>query len=254
MQLQGAGASGGRPQKRGGLAYRVGFGVILLGLLVISLSWFLGGLTGAAVTTLLALLGAPEEREFLPPNQPSLGANLLQFYGVALLVSGVCILGLRLLGGLLGLAGKSEAAARLAWDYKLGFAATALGFSIVAVSWFCRALLYELFLYQYDAGGLMSALVTAAWGGGAILLAGAVFLAPRLLARRRRRPPGRTLRLGWGALGHGWLTRLGFGLVGLGLAGTLLGLGDLPALILLAGIGILVAGVLLQLFAGGRRP
>ncbi len=79
-------------------------------------------------------------------------------------------------------------------------------------------------------------------GGLAILILGA--------PNRRRVLLGWTDRVGWGKVGHGWINKLGLGLIVLGLVGATLGFED--PIFAAAGIGILVVGIVPHILAGGR--
>ena len=103
MNTQDTGTSGGASVRSAGVAYKIGLGVIAAGIVIAASSLFLGGVTFSAVSALLTLLGAPEDREFLPTYEPEAGGQLLQFFGAIILVCGICIVAIRIVAELLGL-------------------------------------------------------------------------------------------------------------------------------------------------------
>ena len=199
----------------------------------------------------MTLLGAPEDREFLPTYEPEAGGHLLQFFGVIILVCGVCIVGIRLVVELLGLAGKPELTARLGWADKLGLGVATIGVLVGASSGITQVLLYEVFLYEYGPGTAMFALAIVMYAGGVILLGGLAILILRRPGPRRVLL-GWTDRVGWGKMGCGWINKLGLGLIALALVGGTLGFEDLTTIVAAAGIAILVVGIVPHILAGGR--
>ena len=252
MKPQGTGAPGAAVSaKRSGLAYKVGLGVMATSVLIVASSWPLGGIVFAALTALLTLLGAPEGRQILPPNEPEAGGQLLQFFGVILFMCGVCIISVRLVVELLGLAGNSALTARLKGSEKLGAAAAAIGFLAIVSTGLSQVILAELLLHEYGVGAAMFALETAGYTAVVVLFGGLVVLI--LGGRSRHRVLlGWTDRVGWGKMGCGWVNKLGLGLIALALAGATLGLEDPTTVVAAAGIGILVVGVVPHFLAGGR--
>ena len=254
MNTQGAGVSGTASVNITGLAYKVGLGVIVAGFLIFASSGLLGGVVFAAVMDLLTLMGAPEDRQFLPPNEPEAGRQILQFFGGILLACGVCIISFRLVVELLGLAGKPGFTARLDRTDKLGLGVAAIGLLVSVSSGLTQDFLYEILLYEYGTGWVMSTLETVGYAGAAILLGG---LAVLILGKpnRRRVVLGWTDRVGWGKLGHGWINKLGLGLIVLTLVGGTLmpGFADAFSIFAAAGIGILLVGIVPH-FLGGGRP
>ena len=251
MKAQGTGASGTVPARGAGLAYKVGLGVMVTGVAIFASSWLLGGIAFAAATALLKLLGAPEDRQILPPYEPEAGTQLLQLFGGILFLCGSCIVSFRLVVELLGLTGNSELTSRLKGAEKLGAGAAAIGVLVVASTGLPQVILYEVFLYDYGSGAAMSALQSAVSVGVVALFAG---LAVLILGgpNRRRALLGWTDRVGWGKLGSGWINKLGLGLIALALAGATLGFENPTAIIAAAGIGILIVGIVPHILAGGR--
>ncbi len=250
MKTQGTGTLGA---KGAGLAYKVGLGVIVVGVVMIASSGLLGGVTFSAVSALLRLLGAPEDREFLPTSEPEAGGQLLQFFGVILIACAICIVGIRLVVELLGLAGRPEYTAKLGRADKLGLGAVAVGLLVAVSTGITQLLLYEIFLYEYGPGSAMFTLAIAMYAGGAIVLGGLVVL---VLGRPgpRKVLSGWTDRVGWGKMGCGWINRLGLGLIVLAQVGGALtpGFEGPITIVTAAGIGILVVGIFPHILAGGR--
>ncbi len=236
--------------KSGSLAYKVGLGVIVVGGVIAASSWLLGGVTFSAVSALLRLLGAPDDRALLPPHEPEAGGQLLQLFGVILFVCGICIVGIRLVVELLGLAGKPELTRNLDRADKLGLGAAALGLLAIVPAGLSQVMLYEIFLYEYGRGAAMFTLDKILRVGAAILFVG---LAVLILRRRSRRRMllGWTDRVGWGKIGCGWINKLGLGLIALGWVGTTLTLwtADTTSSIVAVGIGILIAGIVPHILA-----
>ena len=252
MKVQGTGAS--RPAasiKRSGLAYKVGLGVIVAGVAIVASSWLLGGVAFVAVTGILSLLGAPEDRALMPTGEPEAGGQLLQLLGIVLFACGACIVSVRLIVELLGLAGKPELTARLGRGNRLGLGTAATGFLVAVLSGLAQVLLNEVFFYELDGSMTMTALEVAGYtgvmalvGGLAVLLLGGPNLRSALL--------GWTDRVGWGKLGFGWINKLGLGLIVLALAGATLGFEDPTTIVAAAGIGILLVGVIPHFLTGGQ--
>ena len=252
MTTQGTGTSGAASVKSAGLAYKVGLGVIVVGIVIAASSWLLGGVTFSAISALLRLLGAPEDRALLPPYEPEVGGQLLQLFGVILFVCGGCIVSLRLVVELFGMVGNSGFTSRLKGVERVGLGATAIGFLVGVSSGLTQFLLYEIFLYEYGTGTAMSTLETVGYGGVVILLGGLAVLilgAPN----RHRTLLGWTDRVGWGKLGCGWINKLGLGLIVLALVGGILGFEDPTTIVAVAGIGLLVVGIVPHILAG-RGP
>ena len=56
-----------------GIAYKVGLGVMVAGGIFLMSREILGDIAYSAISGILELLGAPEERDFLPTNEPEAG-------------------------------------------------------------------------------------------------------------------------------------------------------------------------------------
>ena len=161
---------GAASTRRSGLAYKVGLGVIATGVFMFASSWFLGGVVYAVVMAILDLLGAPENRQFLPPGEPEAGGQILQLHGGVLIACGTCIVGLRLLAELVGLGGNSKLISRLSGSEKLGLGVAAVGFLVGVSTGLSQLILYEIFLYEYETGATMSTLETVGAAGRCRLL------------------------------------------------------------------------------------
>ena len=249
MTTQGTGTSGAASVKRTGLAYKVGLGVIVAGVVMFASSWLLGGIVFAAVMDLLTLLGAPEDRQFLPPNEPEAGGQIVRHLGGVLLACGVCIVTIRLVVELLGLTGKPRFTANLKRPEKLGLGAAGIGTLTIISTGLSQGILHEIFRNEY--GPVMSTLEAAGFAGAVVLFGG---LAVLILVEpsRRRLLLGWADRVGWGKMGCGWINKLGLGLIVLALVGGALGFEDPTTIVAAAGIGILLVGILPHILAGGR--
>ncbi len=253
MNTQGTGAAVTASVKGAGLAYKVGLGVILVGAAVFASSWLLGGVFFAAVMDLLALLGAPEDRQFLPPDQPEAGGQILRRLGGILFACGVCIVSVRLVVELLGLTGKPELTAGLDPAVKLGLGAAGIGTLTVVSTGLSQIILYEVFLYDYGRGAAMVALGTVG-GIGAVFLVGGLAVLILRRPRHRRVLLGWADRVGWGRMGCGWINKLGLGSIVLGLIGGALapGLASAFGIVVAAGIGVLLVGFVPHVLGRGR--
>ena len=253
MNTQGTGAAGVTPIKRSGLAYKVGLGVIVAGVVVFASSWLLGGGVFAAVMELLALLDAPDDRQFLPADQPEVGGQMLRHFGGALFACGVCIVTVRLVVELLGLAGKPELTGKLGPVDKVGLGVGAIGFLAMISTGLVQSILYEVFLYDYGRGVAMATLETIGRVGAVFFFGGLAVLILRR-AKYRRGLLGWADRVGWGKMGCGWINKLGFGLLVLALIGGTLsrGFAGESAIVAAAGVCILLVGIVPHILAGGR--
>ena len=253
MNTQATGASGTASVERAGLAYKVGLGVIVVGVATFASSGLLGGVVFTAVMDLLELMGAPEDRQFLPSDQPGAGGQILQHFGGLLFACGVCIVSIRLVVELLGLAGKPEFTARLGPADKLGLGAAGIGTVTMVSTGLSQNILYEIFLYDYGQGAAMSMLDAAGRAGAVFLFGGLAALILRGPSRRRVLL-GWADRVGWGKMRCGWINKLGLGLIVLALVGGTLtpGFADTFSIFSAAGIGILLVGIVPHILAGGR--
>ena len=253
MNAQATGAPVKAMFERAGLAYKVGLGVIVAGVVVFASSGFLGGVVFAAVMELLELMGAPEDRQFLPPDQPGAGGSILEHFGGVLLACGVCIVSIRLVAELLGLAGKPELTAKLGPADKLGLGAAGIGVLTVVSTGLSQSILYEIFLYDYGQGAAMSMLDAAGRVGAVFLIGGFAALILRGPGRRKVLL-GWTDRVAWGKMGLGWINKLGLGLIVLAFIGGTLAPGfvDAFSIVAAAGIGILLVGFVPHILARGR--
>lgn len=243
-------ARAGRRAWRGrtGLVYKVGLGVVMVGAAVFASSWLLGGLLFAALMDILPLLGAPEDRNFLPAGEPEAGGDILRQLGGVVVACGVCMLSLRLV---VELAGKHGLAARLDTTGRLGLGAAAVGLLAVVSTGIAQDVLYEVFLYDYGRGAAMQTLETVGVAGGVLLLGGvAVFVLARPTGHRVAL--GWTDTVGWGRMRCGWINRLALALIALALVAGVLGFESGSGIAAAAGIGILLAGIVPHVLAGQR--
>lgn len=219
------------------MAYKVGLAVMVVGVIISASSWILRGVFFEAMMKLLTFLGAPEDRAILPPYYPEAGGHFLRFFGAILFACGVCIVSLRLGVELLGLAGNSELTARLKGADKLGAGAVAIGFFGAFSTELSRDILYEIFDYKYEIGPAIYRLQTIAEASALVWLGGLAIL---------------TRRVGRGVLGCGWVSKLGLGLVVLGIIGATTDNDDPTTMIFWTVIvGILLVGILLHTLRKG---
>ncbi len=234
------------------LAYKLGLGVMVAGVVIAVTSGLFGGAFYEALMWLMTLLDAPEEREFLPPSQPEKGALILQLLGGLVFLCGACIISIRLLlgllanlaAGLLHAAGRRDLAARLggggapgwlgklAWVAKLGLAAAAIGLLFFVFTAVPELLLYEIFLYEYNAPGIMTTLDTLSRAGLGMFYTGIALLVF-----------GKPLQLALILFLSLWLTRLGLVLLAVAGIGALLGWGTPSVITAVTGGGVLAVGV-----------
>lgn len=244
MKTQGTGTSGTTSVKRAGLAYKVGVGVIAAGIVIAASSGLLGGAVFALLMRLLALMGAPEERDFLPSDYPEAGSQILNLLGTLVIMCGVWLFSLRLVIELLGLAAKPSLTGRLSPRAKLGLGLIAAGLLVGTLAAVPGAIIYE----TAPSGEYPPTLETVTTVGGLMVLCGLA-----VLISRYRALLGWADRVGWGKLSCGWINKLGLGLIVLALAGGILGFEDPATIVAAAGIAILVVGIVPHVLAG-RRP
>lgn len=211
-----------------GLVYKIGFAVMVTGVIIMVTSGNFGLIVFAALMQLLTLLGAPAEREFLPPSEPEAGEQMLQLLGNLVFTCGACIVSIRLLLGLLGLAGKPGWTGKLEWVAKLGLGAAALGLLISVFGAVPELLLYEIFRYRYGQPGTMATLETIMDAGNVMLWSGVVLL---ILGK-----PIRTLF-------SFWVNWLGLGLIVFGTIGAVVGWGVPFTIAAVIGAVTLLVGV-----------
>ena len=247
MKMSRSAASGALASLRGsGLAYKVGLAVMATGGIFIASAPLLGGVVFYVSVKVLTLLGAPEDRGFFSPDVPDAGGKMLQFLGLIILAVGACIISLRLVIELLGLAGKPKLTGKLGTSDKLGLGATAIGFLVIVSGRLPLFILYEIFDRSYGSAGAMHTLKEVANGGGAIFFCG---LAVLILGTpfRRQALLGWADKVGWGKLGYGWVTKLALGLVVIGVIGSILDWGDVISIVAWIGVAITVVGFVLHL-------
>ncbi|MCY4436318.1 MAG: hypothetical protein OXE05_03175 [Chloroflexi bacterium] len=222
-----------------GLVYKIGFAVMVTGVIIMFSGGIFGGILFAALMQLLTLLGAPAEREFLPPNEPEAGEQMLLLLGALVFVCGACIVSIRLLLGLLGLASKPGWISKLGWVAKLGLGTAALGLLISIFGATPEFLLYEFFRYNYGQWGTMATLETIIVVGNVILWSGLALLVL-----------GKPFR----ALLGSWVNWLGLGLIVIGIIGAEMGWGAPFIIAAVIGTVTLIVGVWRLLIAYTANP
>ncbi len=234
-----------------GLSYRVGLVVAAIGVLVMLSSGVFGGVFYELVLSLLELMDAPADREYLRPDTPRGGSGLLQFLGASVLACGVCIVSLRMAFGLLGLTPKPELTDRLGPIDRAGLGIAVFGVLVSASATIPEVLIYEILSGESGAANQVSAFSIVAYFGSACLFGGLlviVFGGPR----RREVLLGWTGKLGWGKLGHGWVNTFALGLFVLGVIVSMAGLEDAAPFLGGAGIAVFLLGIALDYFVGAN--
>ena len=230
-----------QPGRKIGYFYKLGLAAIATGIIIAVSSDRPGGILFAGLMKLLTLFGAPEDRDFLPPSEPEAGEDILQMLGMMTIACGAGIFSLRLLSEVLGFTGKLGWAARQRGTIKLGLGAAALGFLFYVSGALPALLLYEFFLYNYGAAGIMSTLNTVENVGSAIFYCGLALLILQ--------------RLEWlNALLGSWISRLGLGLIVIGTIGAVVGWGVPFIIAAVVGIVTLMVGVRRFLAAYRANP
>ena len=249
MKTQGTAGTGAKaPDKVSGLAYKIGAAVVVAGAIIVMTSGLLGGVIFASLMRLLSLLGAPEDRHFLPPSEPQAGPEILAVLGTWVVLCGAWMFCLRLVIELLGLAARPALTGWLGTWGKLSLGMVAVGSLIQISAELPRAVLFDFI--RYAEFGPFEAISTA---GSLIVLCG--LLIPTLFGVGLLMVfLGWTGTVGWGKLGLGWINQLGLGLVALAIiVGLVFGWSDPVTIIAAAGIGIILVGIVPHLL-DDRRP
>ena len=234
-----------------GVAYKVALGVMAIGVFLIVLSPMVGGILHTlAITPLLELLGAPEDRELLPTDEPRTSIELLAILGTCNIVVGISIFCVRLVLELLGLAGAPTVTRRMRPPGKLALGTAAAGLVVLAIGGFTRILVSLLFIdHETEVQWITSSLDEIAKAG--VLLLGCSLIT---LFLRGGWIPGSLLgwadMVGWGKLGYGWINRLSVASVVVGI-GSFLFLGDVASVFFGVGFMALVIGIVSHLRVGG---
>ncbi len=239
-----------------GMAYKVALGVMAVGVLLIVWSPFVGeSLYNQALVPLIELLGAPEERGFLPRTEPQTGIEILALFGFCNLVVGICMFGVRFVLELLKLAGEPALTRRMMPRGKLASGAAAAGVVVFAASALPDILISQLFVANESAVlGITSALDTISKAGLLLILCAGI-----TLILRGRGIRGRLFSwadtVGWARLGWGWINRLSVAMVAAGMLGALpfLPFEDIAAMFANTGVTVLTLGIIPQLLSG-RNP
>ena len=90
-----------------GVAYKVAIGVMMVGVMIVIASPFVGGILGTQVIAPLLeqFLNAPADRDVFNASDTQAGVELLALLGIANVIMGLCLFCLRLVLETLGLAG-----------------------------------------------------------------------------------------------------------------------------------------------------
>ena len=228
--------------------------VIAAGLLMVVWSPFVGDrFYDQAVTPLIELLGAPEEREeSFHPQDPNAGTELLVLLGGCNLAVGLCMFCVLLVLELLGVAGAPALTGGMGPRGKLALGTAATGLVVFAVGALPGFLLGLLFVdHEYAVRGAVRILDVISQVGGLLMLCAAITL---LLGGS-----GPLLRwtevVGWGSVRRGWVNRLALALIAGGLVsmvGFLTPFGDVAGAFFTVGVTVLVLGIVPQLLGSGR--
>ncbi len=236
-----------------GVAYKVALGVIAVGVFMIVGSPFVGGILHTqAITPLIELLGAPEDRQNLPAHEPRTSTELLAVLGGCNLVVGISMFCVSLVLELLGLAGAPILTRRMRPAGKLALGTAAAGLVVFAAGAFPGILVSQIFFIDYESEvqGITSALDVISKAGGLLLACSLITL---LLWGRGIRGVlfGWADAVGWAKLRCGWINRLSVAFVVGGTIGSVLFFGDVAAVFTSTGVIVLVLGIVPQLLAGG---
>ncbi len=238
-----------------GVGYKVALGVVAVGVFLVVWSPFVGGVFyDHGITPLLELLGAPDDRQALPADEPETGAEFLAVLGGFNVVVGVSIFCVRLVIELLGLAGVPVLTRRVRPPGKLALGTAAAGAVVFAAGTFPGILISLLFIdYESAELGVTSTLDAISRVGTLLLVC-----SPITLVLRGPGVRGALLawadKIGWAKLGCGWINRLSVALVGAGIIGAVpfLPFNDVATVFVRTGLTILALGIVPQLLAGGR--
>ncbi len=166
-----------------GFAYQVGLALIAIAIIVAVAGSIIGGVFYEGLMGILKVLGASEDRHFLPPVNPErqylggghslspviaeeMGAKILGFFGGILFACGICVVALRLVLQLVGLTGKPgapvqsagagqpAAARRLGLVDRLGLVVVGIGTILVLGGTVAVGILQEFLLLEYQGGFL----------------------------------------------------------------------------------------------------
>ena len=227
-----------------GVAYKVSLCVIAVGVLMIVLSLFVGGLLYTHVMTpLLELMGAPEDRNAFAPSQTENGAVFLALIGAGNIVVGICMFFARLTLELTRLAGETSMTRTMTPQVKLALGTASPGVVALLAGVVSRGFLTALFEdRESEVAGVMPVL-DALWHIGLLLLVCA--FVTRLFRGRWADA------VGWAQLRWGWLNRLSAALVVTGIIGSVpfLPFGDVAGAFTIVGLVVLVLGIFPQILA-----
>ena len=235
-----------------GATYKIALGVMGVGLFLVVWSPFVGNtFYNMVVTPLLDLLGAPADREFLPPRLPEAGAILMAMVGGCNIAVGVVIFCARLTLELLGLAGEPMVTRYMRPHAKLFFGTAAAAVVIIIVSRM-PIIYFDLLFegFEFPMPGFYR-LLDLAWQTGRLLL---VCSLPAAYFGWRNVPLLRWAdRALWGKMGWGWLNRLALALIACGLVGAIfafmLPFDDVAGMFATVGMTALILGIVPQIVA-----
>ena len=232
-----------------GLAYKAGLVVAAAGVLLILFSGIIGGVFYQLVLTLLELLDAPADREYLSPDNRGAGPVLLQFAGSLIFVCGICVVSVRLALGLLGITSGPELTDKLGPVDKAGLGMGVAGVLLTFSGAIPEVLLNELSRPESRQSGLISTLSIVARVGSLFLLCGLLTVA---LGGPRRREVllGWSEKYGWGKLGHVWANKSAIGLFVLAVIISMMGLENPGIYVAGAGIFLFLVGIAVNYLAG----
>ena len=248
--------------------YMVAWGVVAVGVLIIVLSPFVGGLLHTqAITPLIELLGAPEDREFLPKYRDQTGTEILAMLGGANLIVGICIFLVGFVIELLGLTGKSRLTRRMKRPGKLALGTAAAGVVVFAAAASLEILFSILFDgYESAVHGIMSALDVISQAGRLLLVCSFITLFLWGSGVRgilfgwghgiRNVLFGWPDAVGWAKVRCGWINRLALALIVGGLISMtlqfMMPFDDVAGVFFSTGIAALALGIVPELLARGR--
>ena len=238
------------------MAYRIALGVVVVGVLMVVWSPFVGGLLyDQAITPLIELLGAPDDRQALPAHEPETGAEFLAVLGGYNLVVGICMFCVRFVLELLGLAGEPTLTRRMSPPGKLALGTAAAGVVVFAAGALPGILISLLFIdYESAVLGITATLDTISQAGTLLLVCSLITL--WMWGRGNRGALlGWADTMGWAKLRCGWINRFSVALVVAGMIGAVpfLPFDDVATTFASIGVTVLALGIIPQ-FLGGGRP
>ena len=232
-----------------GLTYKVGLVVALIGVLAVLASGVFGAVFYELVLSVFELLGSPEDREYLAPDKPFAGPDLLRFLGWTTVVCAICIVSARLSLGLLGFTQQPEPTDKLGTLDKAGLGLIVFGVLVIAAAAIPEALLFDILPRTPRASDSVPAFSIVASIGSLSLLIGLLVV---VLGGPRRREVllGWTRKVGWGKLGHEWVNKFAIALFVFAIVVSMAGLEFAGPFFFGAGIVVFLLGIAVNYFAG----